>query len=126
MLVYFDTCAAQRPLNDLSHLRVRLEADAVIALIELCETGPLELAASAVHDAENAENPYPDRHAHAADVLSLASHYVPTTPEVVARAAEYGRDGIKRLDALHLASAVVSGATFFARPTTSCFVAAGR
>ena len=113
MLVYFDTCAVQRPLDDLSQLRVRLEADAVVALIELCETGFLELVASAVHGAENAENPYPDRHAHAANVLSLASHYAPATPAVVGRAAEYERAGIKRLDALHLASAVVAGAAFF-------------
>ena len=113
MLVYFDTCAVQRPLDDLSQLRVRLEAEAVVALIGLCETGLLDLIASSVHRVENAENPYPDRHAHAIDVLSLASRYVPTTPEVVARAAEYERGGVKRLDALHLASAVVSGAAFF-------------
>lgn len=126
MLVYFDTCAVQRPLDDLSQLRVRLEADAVVALIELCETGLLQLVASAVHDAENAENPYPDRHAHAADVLSLAARYVPTTSEIVARAAEYERDGIKRLDALDLASAVYQVRRFSARPTTGCFVAAER
>ena len=113
MRVYFDTCAIQRPLDDPAQLRVRLEADAVIALIELCESGRLELVASAAHDIENSQNPYPDRLAHAADVLAVARHYVPTTAEVADRAAAYERVGIKRLDALHLASAVVSGAAFF-------------
>ena len=46
-------------------------------------------------------------------MLSLARRYVPTTPDIVARAAEYEQGGIKRLDALHLASAVASGAVFF-------------
>ena len=113
MLVYFDTCTIQRPLDDLSQLRIRLEAEAVVSLIELCETGRLELVASAAHEIENGDNPYPDRHAHAADVLAVARVYIPTTPEVAARAAEYERSGIKKLDALHLASAVVSRATFF-------------
>ena len=30
MLVYFDTCAIQRPLDDPAQIRVRLEADAVV------------------------------------------------------------------------------------------------
>ena len=113
MLVYFDTCAIQRPLDDLSQLRVRLEADAVIALIELCESGRLELVASAAHEIENGANPYPDRYTHVVDVLSLARHVVPTTEDVARRATQYEQDGIKPLDALHLASAVISQAAFF-------------
>ena len=46
-------------------------------------------------------------------MLARARRYVPTTPEVTARAASYQRGGIKPLDSLHLASAVVSGAAFF-------------
>ena len=113
MLVYFDVCAIQRPLDDPAQLRVRLEAEAMIALIELCESGRLDLVASAAHQIENAQNPYPERRAHAADVLSVARCYAPTSSEVAARAAEYERGGVKRLDALHLASAVASGAVFF-------------
>lgn len=112
MLVYFDTCAIQRPLDDPAQLRVRLEAEAMVALIELCESGRLGLVASATHEIENRRNPYPDRLTHASDVLAIARRYVPTTAEVADRAAEYERAGIKRLDALHLASAVVSGADF--------------
>ena len=113
MRVYFDICAIQRPLDDGAQLRVRLEADAMIALISLCETGGIELVASAAHDIENRQNPYPDRLSHAASVLAVARHYVLTTADVVRRAEEYGRGGVDPLDALHLASAVASGAAFF-------------
>ena len=113
MLVYFDTCAIQRPLDDPAQLRVRLEAEAVIALIELCESGRLGLVVSAAHDIENGQNPYPERRTYTADVLSVAQHYVPATADVADYARRYERDGIKRLDALHLASAVVAGAVFF-------------
>ena len=113
MLVYLDVCAIQRPLDDPAQLRVRLEADAVVSLIGLCESGDLELVASAAHEIENSQNPYPARRAHAADVLGISRHYVPTSAAVARRAAQYEHDGIRRLDALHLASAVVSGAVFF-------------
>lgn len=113
MRVYLDTCTVQRPLDDPAQLRVRLEAEAVVALIALCEAGRLDLVASAAHTIETAQNPYPARRAHAADVLALARHYAPTTDAVAARAATFERAGIGRLDALHLAAAVAAEAVFF-------------
>src|SRR5690606_26278315 len=113
MRVYFDICAIQRPLDDPSQTRVRLEAEAILTLIELCESGRLDLVVSAAHEIENGQNPYPERHAHAADVLALARHRVPTGDDVARRAAAYAEAGLARLDALHLAAAVAAGAAFF-------------
>ncbi len=113
MRLYLDICAIQRPLDDQSQPRVRLEAEAVIVLIELCEAGQLQLVGSAAHEIENAQNPYPDRRAHAADLLATAPHRALTTSEVARLAAAYEQEGMKRLDALHLASAVVAEADFF-------------
>ena len=113
MRVYFDICAIQRPLDDPSQLRVRLEAEAVIVLIELCERGVLELILSAAHEIENLQNPYPERQAHTVDVLSLARHRVASSLEVTGRTTVYAESGLKQLDAFHLAAAVVSDASFF-------------
>ena len=113
MRVYFDICAIQRPLDDLAQLRVRLEAEAIVNLIALCESGPLELVVSAAHEIETRQNLYPDRRDHARSVLALAKHRVPTEAEVAERAATYAEGGLKRLDALHLAAAVTTGAAFF-------------
>lgn len=113
MRVYFDICAIQRPLDDDSQLRVRLEAEAVVALIELCEAGQLELVSSAAHEIENRQNPFPERQAHASEVLALTQYRVPSGPEVVELTAAFVRSGLKRLDAFHLAAAVASDATFF-------------
>ena len=85
MLVYFDICAIQRPFDDHSQLRVRLEAEAVVTLIQLCEMGLFELVISAAHEIENGQNPYPERRAYAADVLSLLStawRVAPKSPSV--------------------------------------------
>ncbi len=35
--VYFDTCAIQRPLDDLSQLRIYLESEAILAILRLVE-----------------------------------------------------------------------------------------
>ena len=113
MRVYFDICAIQRPLDDYAQLRVRLEAEAVVALIQLCEEGLLDLVTCAAHEIENRQNPYPERQAYVADVLSLTRHRVPAGPEVAARTAAYADAGLTRLDAFHLAAAVTAKASFF-------------
>lgn len=113
MRVYLDICAIQRPLDDHTQLRVRLEAEAVITLIQLCEEGPIDLVMSAAHEIENRQNPYPDRRAHVAHVLSLARRRAPADPDVAERAATYAEAGLTRLDAFHLAAAVAADAAFF-------------
>lgn len=113
MHLYLDLCAIQRPLDDQTQLRVRAEAEAVIGLLALCQDGELELAVSGVHVVENRKCPYPDRRAHVDDVLSLARLHVPTDAAALMRAKQYQAQGIKRLDALHLASAVEAGVAYF-------------
>ncbi len=113
MRVYFDICAIQRPLDDQSQLRVRTEAEAVLGLLALCEQGVLDLVASGVHVAENRKSLYPDRRAHVEDVLRLAERYVPSSSATLARAKQYQASGIKRFDALHLASAVEAAVAYF-------------
>lgn len=46
MTIYLDTCNLQRPLDDKSQLRIRLEAEAVLSVIDLVESGSLGLVSS--------------------------------------------------------------------------------
>ena len=112
MLVYLDTCAIQRPLDDLTQLRIRVEAEAVLAVVAAAEAGEVALVASDVLRFEAENNPLPHRKAFARRVLALASADVATTAGVAARAAAYVAAGIKPLDAVHLASAVEASADF--------------
>ena len=113
MLIYLDICSIQRPLDDQSQMRIRTETEAILGILDLCETGRLTLVSSAAHVIETEQNPYPDRKEHALNVLSLASHYVPTSSEVAERAQTYVAVGIGRLDALHLALSVEGRAAYF-------------
>ena len=109
MRVYLDLCAIQRPLDDQTQLRIRAEAEAVLSV----EAGALTLVTSGAHVVENARCPHPDRRVHVDDVLALSSHYVQGDASVLRRAKRYEAAGVKRLDALHLASAVEAKADYF-------------
>ncbi len=112
MRLYLDLCALQRPLDGPAQLRVRLEAEAVLGILALCESGQAVLVASGVHAVENDRSPYPDRREHVAHLLALAS-YVPSGESVLRRAQAYEGQGIAPLDALHLAAAVEAESHYF-------------
>ena len=112
MRIYLDLCSIQRPLDDLSQLRVRAEAEVVLGLIALAEAGTVTLVASGVHRVEDRKSPFPDRRAFVSDVLGLAE-YAPSMPAVLARARLYESAGMSPMDALHLASAVEATVDYF-------------
>lgn len=111
--VYLDICAIQRPLDEQSQLRVRLETEAVLGVLAACASGLIELVVSDVHFVETARNPHPNRRDFALEVLDLASKQVEVSDEVATRATDYGRSGLDAADALHLSAAVEAGVDFF-------------
>jgi predicted nucleic acid-binding protein len=113
MTVYFDTCSLQRPLDDKSQLRIRLEAEAVLSVIDLVETGILVLISSDALTYETERNPHPTRRQFVWEVLADASEHVEFTDRVERRAHELNQTGIQTLDSLHLASAEDAKADVF-------------
>ena len=112
-LVYLDNCALQRPLDDRLQFRVRVEAEAVEAVLREVERRAVRLLTSDVLSAEGAAAPDPTRRDFALETLGLAVSAVPLTDAVVNRARTYRDAGVQSVDALHLASAVEGGADFF-------------
>ena len=46
MLIYLDMCSIQRPCDDRTQTRVRIEAEAVLGLLTFCEVGGVSLISS--------------------------------------------------------------------------------
>ena len=113
MLVYLDNCSLQRPLDDKSQLRVHLESEAVLALLELVEAGEIRLVSSEVLQFEISRSPDSIRRAYAQEVLAKAAVHVDIDERVEHLARELHVGGIQPLDALHLASAVQGKADLF-------------
>jgi predicted nucleic acid-binding protein len=111
--VYLDMCSIQRPLDSQDDVRVATEAQAVLGILRLCESGQVTLVGSDALRFELEKNPHPVRKDYAAAVLSNAAAFTPTDRQLEARARQLEATGIKALDALHLASAVEAEADFF-------------
>ncbi len=113
MLLYLDLCSLQRPLDDKSQLRIALEAEAVLGILALCQSGQAELLSSDALEYETGRNPHPLRKAHAEEILARAVRVIRVSDEIERRAKAFNQGGLKPLDALHLACAVQAGADYF-------------
>lgn len=113
MKIYLDMCSIQRPLDTKAHPRIAVEAEAVLGILTLCEAGEVELMTSETLRFELDRNPHPIRKTYALDVLAKATVSIETDPQIEEQARTFQAKGIKPMDALHLASAVVAKADYF-------------
>jgi predicted nucleic acid-binding protein len=113
MKVYLDNCCLQRPLDDKSQLRIQLEAEAILAVLALCEQGEIDLVSSEVLEFELEKNQNPQRKTYVAEVLARAQEFVEVTNAMTQRAKELAALGFKGVDALHLAAAEVIQVDYF-------------
>jgi predicted nucleic acid-binding protein len=113
MKFYLDTCCLNRPLDDKSQVLVAIEAEAVLALLTLCESGIATLLSSDVIRFEVDRTPNPQRRTFVSETLALAATTISLTAEIDGRARDLAAQGFSALDALHLASAEAGGADYF-------------
>jgi hypothetical protein len=113
MKLYLDVCCLNRPFDDQSQTRVRLEAEAVLSILEMAESGELEIVGSDIIDDELSEMPDNERREKVELLLALASSQVTLTSAIEQRATELQKWNIAPFDALHLASAESAQADYF-------------
>ena len=106
-------CSIQRPLDTKTHPRIAVEAEAVLGILTLCEAGQVELITSDTLVFELERNPHPVRKTYALEVLAKAKVSIQTDTQIAERARTLQAEGIKSVDALHLASAVEAQADYF-------------
>ena len=103
--VYFDTCALSRPFDDQSQARIRLEAEAVAHLLRAVDEGRLEWVSSEVVVFEVTRIPDEAQRESLLSLARRAGFTVPLSGEIGRRARVLRQQGLRDLDALHLASA---------------------
>ena len=113
MRIYFDCCSLQRPFDDKSHPRIAVEAEAVLAILSLCESDYLKLISSDALIFEIGRIPNQDRKEDALAILKIAQEAVELSPEIEKLAGRLEASGLKPLDALHLAFASASKVDYF-------------
>ena len=113
MKVYLDNCCFNRPYDDQSHLRIRLEAEAKLSIQEEIRNGVFELAWSYILDYENGKNPFRERREQISRWKMYAVDDIVENEEVLHIAGTLLEKGIKKIDSLHIACALQAGAEYF-------------
>lgn len=112
MRVYLDLCCLKRPFDLQEEAIVRLQTEAVLSILAL-PPDTVELVQSPALVFENSLNPTQARREAVALWLSEAVAISLSEADLAVRVDELVVKGFKRFDALHLASAELSGSTFF-------------
>ena len=113
MKIYLDNCCFNRPYDDQSHLRIRLESEAKLKIQEDIRNGSIQLVWSYILDYENVKNPFRERREQIAKWRNYTTDDVIENKSVLELSNSLLEKGIGKMDSLHVACAVYAGADFF-------------
>jgi predicted nucleic acid-binding protein len=105
MKIYLDVCCLNRPFDDQTQDRIRLESEAVLTILSRCQSGEWQLVGSQVIEFEISKIPDGERRQKVSILARLAGLKVPTDEGVRRCAVELQNLGFKPVDALHISSA---------------------
>jgi hypothetical protein len=111
--IYLDTCCLNRPFDDQTQARIRLEAEAILMIFTRCETDDWEWISSEVVDLEIDQTPDPERRRRVQSLASHAHRSVAVGQSETERAQQFEAWGFPSFDALHIACAESGGADIF-------------
>jgi predicted nucleic acid-binding protein len=111
--IYLDVCCLNRPFDDSSQDRIRLEAEAVLSIYRKCRLGEWILLDSEVIESELRQTPDTQRVELIMVALSIAKAKAKLDVSLKRRASELVKLGLKPFDAAHIASAEAIAADVF-------------
>lgn len=112
-LIYLDVCCLNRPFDDQTQERIRLEAEAVLRILVKFKIGDRQLLGSEVFDDQLENTPEKTRKRQMKLWAALAISKVNITEQIECRGLELAELGFKDYDALHIACAEVGNADVF-------------
>lgn len=111
--IYLDNCCFNRPYDDQSYLRVRLETEVKLDIQNRIREGEFELVWSYILSFENTQNPHEERREEIRLWRGLAKTEVSETPQILEKMRDLESRGIKSLDALHISCAIAGQCAYF-------------
>ncbi|WNZ26291.1 PIN domain-containing protein [Leptolyngbya sp. NK1-12] len=103
--LYLDVCCFNRPFDDQSQARIRVETEAVLAVLERCETGEWELVISEMVEIEVAQIADPERRQRIEEAMLMARSRIIVDDVIANRGEELQNLGFQGFDAIHLSCA---------------------
>jgi len=113
MRVYLDNCVFNRPFDDQSHVRIRLETEAKLYIQDCIKNNNIELIWSYMLDVENDYNPFEEKRRAIEKWKKIASIDIGENKSLLNRANGLVRLGVKAKDVLHVSVAIEGNADYF-------------
>ena len=113
MRLYLDNCCFNRPYDEQSQLKIRLETEAKIYVQQRIIDGVYELAWSYVMDYENSLNPFLERRDRISLWKSKAKGFCDENETILIKAEFLRNGGVKFFDSLHVACSIFLKCDYF-------------
>jgi predicted nucleic acid-binding protein len=124
--VYLDVCCLNRPFDDQTQDRIRLEAEAVLIILAHVHAGDWHWTGSEALTYEIEQTPDLERRRRVGLLLTALTNVVRVEQSETGRAAQLEAHGFHPLDALHIACAESGGADVLLTTDDRLFRLAGR
>ena len=111
--VYLDTSIYNRPFDDQTQPKIFLETQAVILILQLVEAKLIELVSSSVLEYENSRNSFFVNQQTMERYLQMATMKQEVNEGIRERGEQLEQQGVKAIDALHVACAEASNNDYF-------------
>jgi hypothetical protein len=108
-----DVCCLNRPFDDQTQDKIRIETDAILAILSKCMSAEWQLLSSEVLDIEIENTPDKWKKSKVYELYKLAQEKIRLNDIIVKRAFEIQNAGLRSFDSLHVASAEYSKADIF-------------
>ena len=102
--IYMDVCCLNRPFDDQTKDRIRIESEAVLIILNRC-LDDWVLVGSEVIDYEISKIPDCERKKKVSILASISKKKISINEEIVKRAIKLEKIGLRAIDALHVACA---------------------
>ncbi len=111
--IYLDNCCFNRPYDDQSFIKIKIETEAKIFIQTQIKEGRFHLIWSYILDYENDSNPYANRKNSILKWKYLSEEDIEENSDILKTVEELEKNKIFGKDALHIACAIYSKVDFF-------------
>lgn len=111
--IYLDNCVFNRPFDDQTSIRIKLETEAKLYIQNKIFKNVIELVWSYILEYENEQNPFIERRETIKEWKNLAVLDIEENEIILKRAKKLVTIGLKSKDALHIACAIEGKAEYF-------------
>ena len=102
-----------RPFDEQSHIRIRIETEAKLAIQEEIRRGTYQLIWSYIFDYENSKNPFRERQEQIMKWKKYAITDIEENTDIIKTALLLNSKGLQKMDSLHIACAIFAKADYF-------------